>query len=65
MVRGLIPRVEQDQVLATLGKSAVLLTSANIEPLLLGRGGDSPPTEPRALAGLRCRERTWTMRACE
>jgi hypothetical protein len=34
MVRGLFPRVEQDAVLATLQKSVVFLTSANIEPLL-------------------------------
>ena len=41
MVRGLFPRVEQDQVLATLEKSVVFLTSANIEPLLLEHGYDS------------------------
>lgn len=35
MVRGLLPRAEQDPVLATLEKSVVFLTSANIEPLLL------------------------------
>lgn len=41
MVRGLFPRVEQDQVLATLEKSVVFLTSVNIEPLLLEHGYDS------------------------
>jgi hypothetical protein len=41
MVRGLFPRVEQDQVLATLQKSVVCLTSANIEPLMLEHGYDS------------------------
>lgn len=41
MVRGLFPRVEQDQVLATLEKSVVFLTSANIEPLMLDHGYDS------------------------
>ena len=41
MVRGLFPRIEQDQVLATLEKSVVFLTSANIEPLLLEHGYDS------------------------
>lgn len=41
MVRGLFPRVEQDQVLATLQKSVVFLTSANIEPLMLEHGYDS------------------------
>jgi hypothetical protein len=41
MVRGLFPRVEQDAVLATLEKSVVFLTSANIEPLLLDHGFDS------------------------
>ena len=40
MVRGLFPRVEQDVVLATLETSVVFLTSANIEPLLLGPGFD-------------------------
>lgn len=40
MVRGLFPRVEQDQVLATLQKSVVFLTSVNIEPLLLEHGYD-------------------------
>jgi hypothetical protein len=34
MVRGLFPRAEQDLVLATIQKSVVFLTSANIEPLL-------------------------------
>jgi hypothetical protein len=41
MVRGLFPRVEQDQVLTTLEKSVVFLTSVNIEPLLLEHGSDS------------------------
>ncbi|WP_437992685.1 hypothetical protein [Sorangium sp. So ce145] len=41
MVRGLFPRVEQDAVLATLEKSVVFVTSANIEPLLLEHGYDS------------------------
>jgi len=41
MVRGLFPRVEQDIVLAALEKCVVFLTSANIEPLLLGQGFDS------------------------
>ncbi len=41
MVRGLFPRVEQDQVLATLQKSVIFLTSVNIEPLLLEHGYDS------------------------
>jgi hypothetical protein len=41
MVRGLFPRVEKDQVLATLQKSVVFLTSVNIEPLLLEHGYDS------------------------
>jgi len=41
MVRGLFPRVEQDEVLATLEKSVVFLTSANIEALLLEHGYDS------------------------
>ncbi len=41
MVRGLFPCVEQDQVLATLQKSVVFLTSVNIEPLLLEHGYDS------------------------
>jgi hypothetical protein len=41
MVRGLFPRVEQDVVLATLEKSVVFITSANIELLLLEHGFDS------------------------
>jgi hypothetical protein len=41
MVRGLFPRIEQDAVLATLEKSVVFLTSANIEALLLEHGYDS------------------------
>jgi len=41
MVRGLFPRVEQDVVLATLEKSVVFITSANIEALLLEHGYDS------------------------
>lgn len=41
MVRGLFPRAEQDQVLATLQRSVVFLTSVNIEPLLLEHGYDS------------------------
>lgn len=41
MVRGLFPRADQDVVLATLEKSVVFLTSANIEPLLLEHGFDS------------------------
>ena len=41
MVRGLFRRVEQDVVLATLQKSVVFLTSANIEPLLLSHRYDS------------------------
>jgi hypothetical protein len=41
MVRGLFPRVEQDQVLATLQKSVVFLTSVKLEPLLLEPGYDS------------------------
>ena len=41
MVRGLFPRAEQDLVLATLEKSVVFLTSANLEPLLLEHGFDS------------------------
>ncbi len=41
MVRGLFPRVEQDAVLATLEKSVVFVTSANIEPLLLEHAWDS------------------------
>jgi hypothetical protein len=41
MVRGLFPCVEQDRVLATMEKSVVFLTSANIEPLLLEHSYDS------------------------
>ncbi len=41
MVRGLFPRVEQDAVLATLQKSVVFLTSANIEPIMIEHGYDS------------------------
>ncbi len=41
MVRGLFPRAEQDLVIATLEKSVVLLTRANIEALLLEHGFDS------------------------
>ena len=41
MVRGLFPRIEQDAVLATLEKSVVFLTTANIEALLLEHGYDS------------------------
>ena len=41
MVRGLFPRSEHDVVLATLEKSVVFLTSANIEPLLLKHSFDS------------------------
>jgi len=41
MVRGLFRRAEQDLVLATLEKSVVFVTSANIEPLLLEHGFDS------------------------
>lgn len=41
MVRGLFRRVEQDVVLATLQKSVIFVTSANIEPLLLSHGYDS------------------------
>src|ERR1700733_10499682 len=37
MVRGLFPRVEQDQVLATLERSVVFLTDANIESILLAQ----------------------------
>jgi hypothetical protein len=40
MVRGLFARVEQDAVLATLEKSVVFITRANIEALLLERGFD-------------------------
>lgn len=41
MVRGLFPRVEQGQVLATLEKSVVFLTDENIERLLLEHPYDS------------------------
>jgi hypothetical protein len=41
MVRGLFPRVEQNAVLMMLERSVVFLTSANVEPLLLGHGYDS------------------------
>jgi hypothetical protein len=41
MVRGLFPRVEQDVVLATIERSVVFVTSANIETLLFNRGFDS------------------------
>jgi hypothetical protein len=41
MVRGLFTRAEQDAVLATIERSVVFLTSANIEPLLIERGFDS------------------------
>jgi hypothetical protein len=40
MVRGLFPRGEQDAVLATLEKSVVVVTGANIESLLLRHGFD-------------------------
>jgi hypothetical protein len=41
MVRGLFPRAEQDVALATLERSVVFLTSANIESLLLKQSWDS------------------------
>lgn len=41
MVRGLFPRAEQDVVLATIERSVVFVTSANIETLLLKRDFDS------------------------
>ena len=41
MVRGLFPRAEQDAVLATIERSVVFVTRANIEPLLLKRSFDS------------------------
>jgi hypothetical protein len=41
MVRGLFPRAERDAVLATIGRSVVFVTSANIAPLLLERSFDS------------------------
>jgi hypothetical protein len=40
MVRGLFPRAEQDVVLSTIEQSVVFVTSANIEPLLLGQSFD-------------------------
>lgn len=40
MVRGLFPGVEQQQVLATVEKSVVFLTSANIESVLLDESFD-------------------------
>lgn len=40
MVRGLFPRGEQQHVLATLEKSVVFLTGANIERVLLDEGFD-------------------------
>jgi len=40
MVRGLFPRIEQDAVLATLEKSVVFLTSANVEALIFKHGYD-------------------------
>jgi hypothetical protein len=40
MVRGLFPRAEQDVVLATIEKSVVFVTSANLETLLLGQAFD-------------------------
>ena len=40
MVRGLFPQAEQDVVLATIEKSVVFVTSANIETLLLGKAFD-------------------------
>ena len=40
MVRGLFPRVEQDQVLATLERSVVFLASTNIESILLAQRWD-------------------------
>jgi hypothetical protein len=41
MVRGLFPRAERDAVLATIGRSVVFVTSANIAPLLFERSFDS------------------------
>lgn len=41
MVRGLFPRAEQDVVLATIERSVVFVTRANIEPLLLKRSFDN------------------------
>lgn len=40
MVRGLFPRAEQELVLATLERSVVFVTSANVEQLLLRPGFD-------------------------
>ena len=40
MVRGLFPQAEHRAVLATVERSVVFLTSANIEPLLLEQGFD-------------------------
>ena len=40
MVRGLFPQAEQDVVLATIERSVVFVTSANIESLLLERSFD-------------------------
>jgi len=40
MVRGLFPRIEQEAVLATLERSVVFLTSANIESVLFDRSFD-------------------------
>lgn len=41
MVRGLLPKAEQDVVLSTLEKSVVYVTSETIEPLLLNHNYDS------------------------
>jgi hypothetical protein len=41
MVRGLFPKGEHNTMLATLAKSVVFITSANIEALLLEHGFDS------------------------
>lgn len=41
MVRGLFPRVEQETVLAVLERSAVFLTSANLDEVLRGTRWDS------------------------
>jgi hypothetical protein len=40
MVRGLFPRAEQDLVLAALERSVVVVTSQNIEQLILAHGYD-------------------------
>lgn len=55
MVRGLFPRIEQDQVLATLEQSVVFLTSANIESILLAQrfDGSAWTIANLYLAGLR------------